>query len=195
MQGRPDRRQSVHCSLQFTEPRPKFRTGGQPGGTRFGACTSRPVSTPGKRMQMEEGHVTQATPLFVAADLQDNLLMAASDLERLQGLLSGACDSLCQSFSAAAANLSGASGGESLPAAKVELAMAHLGETVVALQFQDLASQLIAHTQQRLRHCTDRLAHDTFTDDSEDEVVITPVPLRPNPVTQDEMDAGSIDLF
>jgi len=25
--------------------------------------------------------------------------------------------------------------------------------------------------------------------------VVTPAPLRPNPVTQSEMDAGSVDLF
>jgi hypothetical protein len=31
--------------------------------------------------------------------------------------------------------------------------------------------------------------------DPEGEVVVTDVPLRPNPVTQDEMDAGSIELF
>jgi hypothetical protein len=31
--------------------------------------------------------------------------------------------------------------------------------------------------------------------DPEGEAVIEQAPLRPNPVTQDEMDAGSIELF
>jgi len=32
-------------------------------------------------------------------------------------------------------------------------------------------------------------------DDDSGTVVVAAQPLRPNPVTQDEMDAGSIDLF
>ena len=57
-----------------------------------------------------------------------------------------------------------------------------------------MASQLIAHTHKRLRNCADRLAADTFEPD-DGEAVIEAAPLRPNPVTQDEMDAGSIELF
>ena len=56
-----------------------------------------------------------------------------------------------------------------------------------------MASQLVAHTTQRLRNCCDRLAAEAWAED--DEPVIEPLPLRPNPVTQDEMDAGSIELF
>jgi hypothetical protein len=32
-------------------------------------------------------------------------------------------------------------------------------------------------------------------DDEDGEAVVEDAPMRPNPVTQDEMDAGSIDLF
>jgi hypothetical protein len=32
-------------------------------------------------------------------------------------------------------------------------------------------------------------------DDEDGAAVIEPPPLRPNPVTQDEMDAGSVELF
>ena len=32
-------------------------------------------------------------------------------------------------------------------------------------------------------------------DDEDGEAVVESAPLRPNPVTQDEMDAGSIELF
>ena len=41
----------------------------------------------------------------------------------------------------------------------------------------------------------DRLARDVMGDDEDGEAVIEEAPLRPNPVTQDEMDAGSIELF
>jgi hypothetical protein len=58
-----------------------------------------------------------------------------------------------------------------------------------------MASQLIAHTSKRLRNCCDRLARDTMGDDEDGSAIVEDGPLRPNPVTQDEMDAGSIDLF
>ena len=70
-----------------------------------------------------------------------------------------------------------------------------LGGAVTALQFQDMASQLIAHTNQRLRNCADQLARDAFGPDADGEAVVAAAPLRPNPVTQDEMDAGSVELF
>jgi hypothetical protein len=70
-----------------------------------------------------------------------------------------------------------------------------MGGAVTALQFQDMSTQLIAHLQRRLRNCGDRLARDVMGDDEEGAAVIEEAPLRPNPVTQDEMDAGSIELF
>ena len=135
-----------------------------------------------------------ALPFLAAADLQDNLLMVARDLERLQTLLGDACDTLLAGFSGASAALRATAGA----GPEVERAIAHLGSAVVALQFQDMSSQLIAHTQRRLRHCTDRLAQDAFAGDDGDgdgDAVIEPMPLHPNPVTQDEMDAGSVTLF
>jgi hypothetical protein len=54
----------------------------------------------------------------------------------------------------------------------------------------------LASTNQRLRSCVDTLAREAFGDDDEDGVsVIETPPQRPNPVTQAEMDAGSIELF
>ena len=80
--------------------------------------------------------------------------------------------------------------------AAIERAIKHLGSTARALQFQDMSTQLIAHTSQRLRHCVDRLAQDAFAGDGdEDEAVVEPAPPRPNPVTQDEMDTGFVELF
>jgi len=134
----------------------------------------------------------RAMPFFAAADLQDNLLMVANDLERLQTLLGGACDTLLQAFTEASDVLRDRAG---VAPARVEQAIEHLGGAVVALQFQDMASQLIDHTRRRLRHCSDRLAEEAFGGDDDDEAVIETLPLRPNPVTQDEMDAGSITLF
>jgi hypothetical protein len=135
-------------------------------------------------------------PLAAAADLQDHLLIACHDLERLQGLLAHACDVLLLSFHGAndeAAALRDALGHADAP--RLDALAAHLGRAVTALQFQDMASQLIAHTQRRLRGCADRLACDALDDDEDGDAVVEAPPLRPNPVTQDEMDAGSIELF
>jgi hypothetical protein len=130
-------------------------------------------------------------PLLAAADVQDNLLMVQNDLERLQTLLSGACDTLLTGFS----NASSVLREPTTVSPTVGQALGHLDEAVIALQFHDMASQLIHHTQRRLRHCTDRLAQEAFGGDDDGDAVIEPRPLNPNPVTQDEMDAGSITLF
>jgi hypothetical protein len=73
--------------------------------------------------------------------------------------------------------------------------MQHLAGAVTALQFQDMASQLVNHTHKRLRSCVDRLAREAFSEEEDGEVAMEEVPLRPNPVTQAEMDVGSIELF
>lgn len=134
--------------------------------------------------------------LLLAADLQDNLLTASNDLDRLQSLLANACVTLADSFIGASAQIEDLRA--AAPAAAIQRVAQQLGQAVTALQFQDMASQLIAHTHLRLRHCADRLAADTpgpLDDDDEGTAIVTPLPLRPNPVTQDEMDAGSVDLF
>ena len=144
-----------------------------------------------------EGHAAPAMPLIAAADLQDNLLTATNDLERLQGLLSHACDELMQGFHGAAAEIQElVEAAQDTPSQELfDNVMQHLGGAITALQFQDMASQLIEHTNKRLRNCADRIARETMGDDEEGEAVIEAAPLRPNPVTQDEMDAGSVELF
>lgn len=130
--------------------------------------------------------------LFAAIALQDQLNMVGCDLERLQRLLGDACDTLLASFRGAHAALS--AGDTAAPG--VSLALEHLGAAVVALQFQDIASQLLAHSQRRLRAGADRLAREALPDDDSDcPGVIEEAQPRPNPVTQDEMDAGSVELF
>jgi hypothetical protein len=139
-------------------------------------------------------------PLAAAAELQDHLLVASNDLERLQRLLDDAAQALLAHFTGASAQvelaLRGAQGPEPGDAAALHEAQTSLGQAVTALQFQDMASQLIHHTSRRLRSCADRLAAEVFAaDDDEGEAVVQEAPRHPNPVTQDEMDAGSIELF
>jgi hypothetical protein len=136
--------------------------------------------------------------LLQAADLQDHLMTATHDLDRLQRLLGDTCDMLMERFYGAFNALGGADAGadHTLDGHELLGVRLQLGQAVTALQFQDMASQLIAHTHQRLRSCADQLARDAFgSDGDEDDAIVTPLPSRPNPVTQDEMDAGSVDLF
>jgi hypothetical protein len=137
--------------------------------------------------------------LLAAADLQDHLMVASNDLERLQRLLSDACDSLLGHFHGASGELNTllheAAREPQVDNPQLHKAMAHMAGAITAMQFQDMASQLVAHTTRRLRNCADRLASQTMGDDEDGIAVIEEGPLRPNPVTQDEMDAGSVELF
>jgi hypothetical protein len=139
------------------------------------------------------------TPLLAAAELQDHLMTVTNDLERLQRLLDDAGEALSMHFYSASNHVNGlirSSDGQSASANPVlSKVMEDIAGAITALQFQDMATQLIAHTSQRLRNCADQLARDTFGDDEDGESVVELAPLRPNPVTQDEMDAGSIELF
>jgi hypothetical protein len=125
--------------------------------------------------------------LLAAADLQDHLMVASNDLERLQRLLDRASQALMGHFTQATGHLENGA---------FVAARQTIGGAITALQFQDMANQLIDHTTRRLRNCADRIARDTMGDDDEDgAALIEDAPLHPNPVTQDEMDAGSIELF
>ena len=137
---------------------------------------------------------TLALPPLVATDLQDHLMVANNDLERLQRLLTDACDSLMAHYHGADQALKRLSQ-TAAEAGEARIALQHMSSAITALQFQDLAFQLVDHTQRRLRSCADRLAYDTMADDEFGAALVTAAPLRPNPVTQDEMDAGSIELF
>jgi len=135
-------------------------------------------------------------PLLAAADLQDHLMTATNDLDRLQTLLADACDVLAQSFYGASEQLRSLMDEQAAGHADVyPRLMQQLGGAVTALQFQDMASQLIHHTNRRLRSCADQIARVAMGDDEDGVAVVEEAPLRPNPVTQDEMDAGSIELF
>jgi hypothetical protein len=132
-------------------------------------------------------------PWQQAAELQDDLLTVCNDLDRLQALLASACADLSRGFQAASALLA-AGRSEAHDAHWHEPLAQELARAVTGLQFEDMATQLITHTRRRLRHRADTLAAAAFGDD-DGEAVVEPALSRPNPVTQDEMDAGSIELF
>lgn len=133
-------------------------------------------------------------PVMVAAELQDSLLVVMHDLHRLEGLLSHATDNLLERFGEAHEALSATLTQESPELQTVQQA---LRSAVVELQFQDMASQLIWHTTKVLQACAFQLAAEAMgTEEGEEAASFADMaPDRPNPVTQSEMDAGSVDLF
>ena len=123
-------------------------------------------------MQNPLGEPAVAVPVMVAAELQDALLVTLRDLQRLEGLLDHAT--------------------------RLAAARASLRSAVTELQFHDMSSQLIAHMSSTLQACAFRLGAAAMGVDEEDSatVAILPqLPDKPNPVTQSEMDAGSVELF
>jgi hypothetical protein len=143
---------------------------------------------------IDDSSAGASLPLLAAADLQDNLMTASNDLDRLQRLLADASDSLLAHFHGACGQLQTLLEPGEAPA-PLQAVMLHVAGAITAMQFQDMASQLIHHTNTRLRNCADRLAYETMGDDEDGAAVIEAAPRRPNPVTQDEMDAGSVELF
>ena len=133
-------------------------------------------------------------PLMVVAEVQDSLLVVMHDLQRLEGLLSHAADNLMERFGAASQSLNGVEGAPH-DADAVESARSALRHAVTELQFQDMASQLIVHTTRVLQGCAFRLASEAMGQEEGEEAMPEIAPERPNPVTQSEMDAGSIELF
>lgn len=133
-------------------------------------------------------------PVMVAADVQDSLLMAMHDLHRLESLLNHATNNLMCRFDEVHALLEGPAAADSndFTAARQVLRSA-----VTELQFHDMATQLLHHTTQVLQDCAFRLANETMgrEEGEVDAPPAAPAPQRPNPVTQSEMDAGSVELF
>lgn len=136
---------------------------------------------------------TVALPVMLVAEVQDSLLVVVHDLKRLDGLLANTMENLMQRFTAASADLSDPA---LVAMRELEGVRATLHAAVTELQFQDMASQLIVHTSKILQGCAYRLASDSMgSEDGEAVPFVEDVPDRPNPVTQDEMQAGSIELF
>ena len=131
---------------------------------------------------------------MVAAELQDSLLVVMRDLHRLEGLLNHATSNLLERFSEANGLLSGTIAADR---ADLEPARHALRSAVTELQFHDMATQLITHTTKVLQACAFRLGAEAMgVEEGEDAAPLEGVaPERPNPVTQSEMDAGSVELF
>jgi hypothetical protein len=129
-----------------------------------------------------------AATAHTALELQDHLLCTNTELDRLQRLLVDAAQTLLQQFTSADALLRDAPAG-----AAGDDVQRHLAQAVQSLQFEDMATQLLGHTRLRIAHVADRLAALALAD--EDEAAAPAVPDRPNPVVQDEMDSGLIELF
>lgn len=132
-------------------------------------------------------------PVMLVAEVQDSLLVVVHDLARLDGLLAHTMDNLMQRFTKAISGLDGPAAADLTALDEVRNV---LRSAVTELQFQDMASQLIVHTSKVLQGCAYRLASESMgQEDGEAVPFVEEVPERPNPVTQDEMDAGSIELF
>jgi len=132
-------------------------------------------------------------PVMLVAEVQDSLLVVVHDLARLDGLLAHTMDNLMERFTTA---LDGLDDPALVAAPALDEVRNALRAAVTELQFQDLAAQLIGHTSKVLQGCAYRLASESMgSEDGEAVPFVEEVPERPNPVTQDEMDAGSIELF
>lgn len=132
-------------------------------------------------------------PVMVVAELQDSLLVVVHDLSRLDHLLAHTMENLMERFTSVSANLADP---ELVQSKELDAVRTTLRAAVTELQFQDMASQLIIHTSKILQGCAYRLASESMgSEDGEAVPFVEEVPERPNPVTQDEMDAGSIELF
>lgn len=132
-------------------------------------------------------------PVMLVAEVQDSLLVVVHDLNRLDGLLAHTMENLMERFTSASANLADPG---LVSSKELDSVRSTLRAAVTELQFQDMASQLIVHTSKILQGCAYRLASESMgSEDGEAVPFVAEVPERPNPVTQDEMDAGSIELF
>ena len=132
-------------------------------------------------------------PVMLVAEVQDSLLVVVHDLSRLGGLLAHTMENLMERFTSASANLADPA---LIEFKELDSVRSTLRAAVTELQFQDMASQLIVHTSKILQGCAYRLASESMgSEDGEAVPFVEEVPERPNPVTQDEMDAGSIELF
>ena len=132
-------------------------------------------------------------PVMLVAEVQDSLLVVVHDLNRLDGLLAHTMENLMERFTSASANLATP---KLMNTKELDGVRSTLRAAVTELQFQDMASQLINHTSKILQGCAYRLASESMgNEDGEAVPFVEEVPERPNPVTQDEMDAGSIELF
>jgi hypothetical protein len=140
---------------------------------------------------MGDEHVSEplgAVPVRLAADMQDELLTAGTELDRLQGLLSDAVDQLNARFTQALSEQA------RLPHSPHNDAVSEqLRGALIALQFEDMASQIISHSRRRLASVADCLGN-LVMGEPETDCDVQWVS-RACPVAQRAVDAGSVELF
>ena len=120
------------------------------------------------------------------------VVAAASDLERLLGLLDQAGGDLMRRFAdfdRLVGEIAREAAGTPLAGRAVALHEALLGATT-AMQFQDMSTQLVEHALAELRTIAHRLG-----DDASLREMPPASGIRSGPVSQSGMGAGSIDLF
>jgi HD superfamily phosphodiesterase len=110
----------------------------------------------------------------------------AQDLDRLKALIADAGDKLAASFAVLGEHAASVAG-DPARRRRVESALA---TAVTALQFQDMATQLTRHAQQRLA-VLQGVLKDAARTDADPLLADT----RMQPVRQAGLAAGSIDLF
>ena len=126
---------------------------------------------------------------------------ARSELGRLRSLIDDASDRLMASFGVigelSAQQLASSQGAASEQAQDMERAV---GNAVSALQFQDMANQLVGHAAQRIE-LLERIAEslrrlpDVSMEELTDAVEATVCARQDGPVAQACMTGGSVDLF
>ncbi|MCK7498593.1 MAG: hypothetical protein MZW92_54225 [Comamonadaceae bacterium] len=138
------------------------------------------------RRNVTVDHYSNVPPGTAGSTAARECAAIASDLARLTALIADAGDKLLVSFnqvSAIAPRLAA-------PAPERAALNSAIGSAVTALQFQDMATQLTQHAQRRLTQLEKALS--TLAEEAHDPLT---APTRMQPVRQDGMGAGSIDLF
>jgi hypothetical protein len=138
----------------------------------------------------EAAAIAAGLPAHLAAQMQDEVLSAGTELERLERLLSDAVDQLLERFGRAHALCVAVDG---MPAALREGLDTELRGAMTALQFQDMASQLVVHARRRLATVADCLGN--LAVGEEEEGCELQWVSRACPVAQRAVDAGSVELF
>lgn len=132
------------------------------------------------------------TQLSTSPTAAAGLLAVSADLAALETLLANASRRLFTAFSQASQlvnHLEGNPPGEAQPALRQALA-----DAAVALQFEDMAQQKLAHAQSRLKAMAI-----TFPADTTPYLGLLPhrglAAVPPRPVEQADVHVGSIDFF
>lgn len=136
----------------------------------------------------------------VLAELQDELMIATTDLDRLQSLLADAVEQLMTRFVKVDALLAQAAEPDAAQAVRIERlgnARSELGGAIVTMQFQDMSAQLLTHALLRVRTVADCLGNHAMPVEADGaaETVAVQFVARACPVAQRQMDAGSIELY